>query len=96
MKRLVQSIYAGNCCQCLGDPVERAATFEAVAPLRLEVLRSERTDVDLYRLVDELCVALDDAFGPHARRGTEREKTAPQAQVIELASFRRRRIKSPR
>lgn len=90
MKRLVQSIYASNRCQRLSDPVERTKTFEAVAPLRLEVLRSERTDVDLYRLMEELCVALDDAFGPRARQAAS-HKPATEAEVIQLAAFRRRR-----
>jgi hypothetical protein len=95
MKRLVQSIYAGNRCRHIGDPVERAATFEALAPLRLEVLRSERTDVDLYRLIEELCVALDSAFDPLPRAaGIEHLKPAGAGQVVELASFRRRRLKS--
>lgn len=93
MKRLVQSIYSGNHCRRLTDPVERGATFEAVAPLRLEVLRSERTDVDLYRLIEELCVALDNIFGPLARL-PEEPKPVIAAQVIELARFRRRRLKS--
>jgi hypothetical protein len=94
MKRLVQSIYAGNRCRRLSDPVERAATFEALAPLRLEVLRSERTDVDLYRLIEELCVALDQAFGPVARASADEPKPTAEAQVIQLSSFRRRRLKS--
>lgn len=93
MKRLVQSIYSGNHCRRLSDPVERDTTFEAVAPLRLEVLRSERTDVDLYRLIEELCVALDRSFGPLARP-PEEPKPASAAQVIQLAPFRRRRLKS--
>jgi hypothetical protein len=94
MKRLVQSIYTGNRCQRLSDPVERAATFEALAPLRLEVIRSERTDVDLYRLIEELCVALDGAFGPVVRAVAEEPRRAAEAQVIQLASFRRRLSKS--
>jgi hypothetical protein len=93
MKRLVQSIYASNRCRHLRDPVERGNTFEAVAPLRLEVLKSERTDVDLYRLIDELCVALDHIFGPLAPLPDE-PKAVSAAQVIELARFRRRRLKS--
>ena len=94
MKRLVQSMYTRNRCQRLSDPVERATTFDAVAPLRLEVLRSERTDVDLYRLVDELCVSLDEIFGPLARPIALEPEPAGSAQVIEFARFRRRTVKS--
>lgn len=93
-KRLAQSIYSGNRCRRLNDPVERETTFDAVAPLRVEVLRSERTDVDLYRLIEELCVALDRIFGPLDPSPTARPESPAPAQIIELAPFRRRRIKS--
>lgn len=92
MKRLVQAIYTGNGCKRLNDPVDREPTFEALAPLRLEVLRCARTDVDLYRLIDDVCVALDEIFGRVARAPVA-VKVTP-AQVIHLAPFRRRRLKS--
>lgn len=93
MKRLAQAIHTGNRCRHLSDPVERERTFEAVAPLRVEVLRSERTDVDLFHVVEELCVVLDRIFGPvpAARAAPKRHEPA---QVIDLAPFRRRRLKS--
>jgi hypothetical protein len=94
MKRLVQSIYSSNRCQRLSDPVERDPTFEAIAPLRLEALRSARTDVDLFRLIDELCVCLDGIFGPVVREAVETPKPETQAQIIQLAPFRRRKLKS--
>lgn len=93
VRRLVQSIYTGNRCRRLSDSVEREATFEAVAPLRLEILRSERTDVDLYRTLEELCVALELIFGPGASAAPARRSVSP-AQVIDIAPFRRRRLKS--
>ena len=86
-KRLVQSIYAGN------DPVERTATFDAVAPLRLEALRHDRTDVDLARTIEELCTALHTIFGA----GDAIPKALPPAepgQVIDITPFRRRRARS--
>lgn len=91
MKRLVHSMYTSNHCQRLSDPVERTTTFDAVAPLRLEVIRSERTDVDLYRLIEEFCVSLDRIFGPLTREPAETEPVAA-GQVIELARFRRRKL----
>lgn len=93
MKRLAQTIYTANACRRVTDPVDRAATFEAVGPLRGEVLRSERTDVDLFHVLEELCVALDRSFGvaPAVR---EPPKRVQLAQVIELAPFRRRRLRS--
>ncbi len=94
MKRLVQAICTGNGCRRLNDPVDRTKTFEAVAPLRLEVIRSERTDVDLYGLMEETCVALDRAFGPVECRRAKEKSPAGVAQIIQLAAFRRRRLKS--
>lgn len=91
VKRLAQSIYAANRCQRLTDPVERGATFDAVAPLRLEVLRSERTDVDLFRTIEELCAALESIFGSSPSRSVGRAPAQP-AQIIDIAPFRRRRL----
>lgn len=91
MKRLVQAISSGNRCTRLDDPVDRAKTFEAVGPLRLEVLRSDRTDVDLYNLTEETCSALDAAFGPLERPAVKPREQTVAAQVIQLARFRRRR-----
>ena len=93
MKRLAQAIYTANACRRVDDPVERAATFGAVGPLRVEVLRSERTDVDLFHVIEELCVVLDRSFGT-APVAPPLPKRVQLAQVIELAPFRRRRLKS--
>ena len=92
-KRLAQSIYTGNRCLSLTDNVERAATFDAVAPLRLEALRHHRTDVDLVRTIEELCVAINTIFGT----GDEARKQMPPnepGQVIDITSFRRRRVRN--
>lgn len=94
MKRLVQAIYTANSCTRLHDPVDRAKTFDAVAPLRLEVLRSDRTDIDLYRLTEETCAALDRAFGPVDPPPARRTRPEVYGRVIQLSGFRRRRLKS--
>jgi hypothetical protein len=94
MMRVVQAVYAGNRCRKLSDPVERTLTQEAIAPVRLELLQSKRTDVDLYHFIEELCVALDEAFGPTAPRPAT-VTTPHKADVIQLAPFRRgRRLKT--
>jgi hypothetical protein len=90
MKRLAQEIYAANRCRQLSDPVERAATFEAFAPLRLQVLQSKHTDVDLFRFIDDLCTALDRAFGGEALTRVTDKDARRNADVVELARFRRR------
>jgi hypothetical protein len=92
-KNLVQSIHSGNRCQRLSDPVEREATFAAVAPLRLEALRSTRSDVDLVRTIEELCVALNTIFGADQNPRPPRPAAEP-GQVIDIAPFRRRRLRS--
>lgn len=94
MMRAAQAIYTSNGCRGLNDPVERAATLDAIAPIRLELLQSKRTDVDLYRFMEELCVTLDEAFGPVAPRAAV-ESIPRLADVIQLAPFRRsRRLKT--
>ena len=90
IKRLAQSIYTGNRCQCLTDDVERAPTFDALAPLRVEALRHARTDVDLVRAIEELGVALNTIFGASDAPPQEQPATEP-GQVIDITPFRRRR-----
>jgi hypothetical protein len=92
VKRLAQSIYGGNHCQRITDPVEREATFAAVAPLRVEALRHERTDVDLARTIEELCVALNTIFGAGEAAPKHSPPTEP-GQVIDITPFRRRRLR---
>jgi hypothetical protein len=93
VKRLVQSMYAGNRCLSLTDGVERAATFDAVAPLRVEALRHNRTDVDLARTIEELCVALNTIFDSGETTPRQPPPNEP-GQVIDIAPFRRRRVRS--
>jgi hypothetical protein len=58
MTKILRAVYDRNHCRALNDPVDSDATYEALGPLRLEVLRSPKTDVDLYRLMEDLCVAI--------------------------------------
>ena len=96
--RLAKAIFSENQCRRLEDPVARDVTFRALSPIRLEALRSNSTDIDLYRLVDELCSALEQIFASES--GVQSKRTAPrgpknQAEVISLEPFLRvRRIKS--
>jgi hypothetical protein len=92
--RLAQSIFVANACRRLTDPVVREPTLDAVAPIRLQVLQSERTDIDLYRLIEELCAALAVLFGDSGRPQTP-APAHPTAQIISFAPFRAsRRFKS--
>ncbi len=64
--RIVDAIYKGNRCRRLADPVERDATFEAMAPIRQEVLRAHDTDVDAARLLEDLCTSIAMVFETHS------------------------------
>jgi len=87
--RLAHAVFSHNRCRLLTDPVNRHPTFEAFAPLRTQVLQARNTDVDVYRLMDELCVALEKAFG------TGRTAAVPlprkSAEIIPLDAVRRQR-----
>lgn len=85
--QIVTAIYTGNHCRRLTDTVTRDATFEALEPIRLAVLRSAKTDVDAYALMDSICGEVADIFTttqPIARSAT------PAATGGRLYAFRKR------
>jgi hypothetical protein len=90
MRKVVRAIYERNGCRRLDDQVERMTTLNALGPIRLEMLRAHSTDVDLYRLIEELCVSAADAFDGENSAQAPTPKT-PSAQIISLEPFRRRR-----
>jgi len=94
--RLAHAVFSRNCCRHLTDPVRRHETFEAFAPLRMQILQARNTDVDVYRLMDELCVALEKAFGTGARGRARAASTGRKtAEIITLDLVRRqRRVKT--
>jgi hypothetical protein len=101
MMRLVQEIYKKNKCEKLSDTVTRSATFDAVAPIRLEILRGPHTDIDLYNLMEDLCAAINAAFGGDPTRPQSKKTPIPShgvaqdtQRVVELSRFRRRKINS--
>lgn len=62
MQRLVQALYRKNACLVLTGTVQRDACFDAIGTVRQETLKAATTDVDAYRLLDDLCQALDEIF----------------------------------
>jgi len=95
MTRLARDIYARNSCRGLTDAVRRTETLDALGPIRREFLRAAGADVDVHRLLEDLCVIVSDAFAVGAR-----DDAAPAsggAAVIPLDSARRRgrRLKGP-
>jgi hypothetical protein len=91
MTQIVQAIYAGNGCRKLTDTVQRDATFEALAPIRLAVLRAPDTDVDAARLLEDIGVALAQIFGPTDPGGshTTVASTPRSATLVTLRRPRR-------
>ncbi|GMR03916.1 MAG: hypothetical protein BMS9Abin22_428 [Gammaproteobacteria bacterium] len=100
MTRLVRTIYAQHACRKLTDPVNREDTFAALDSIRKEVLNSNKTDVDAYRLMEELCAAIDAVFNERLidnslSKSSAHQNGKPRAEVIQLDPFRRnRRLKS--
>ncbi|MHB8536026.1 MAG: hypothetical protein ACYDBW_11360 [Sulfuricaulis sp.] len=96
MTGLARSIYVANACRRLTDPVILEKTLQALAPIRQETLRAARTDVDLYRLLDELGTALNEIFAEgHATIKLPAPPNRRSAIIIPLAPYRhQRRLKS--
>jgi len=83
--QFITAIYTGNHCRRLNDPVSQDATFDALEPIRLAVLRAGSTDVDAHGLMETLCQEVAQAFGHltnHSQPG--------EANRGELVRFRRR------
>ena len=95
MMRLMRAIHRHNDCRTLTDGVTRVATLGAVAPIRLEVLHSPKTDIDTKRLMDDFCTAVDKAFEnePVQARNPGAAPAVVQAkrgEVVSLDRYRRR------
>jgi hypothetical protein len=91
MTGLARAIYVSNACRRLTDPVSLDKTQQALAPIRQEALRSTATDVDLYRVLDDLGVALNEIFSDNK---TPIKTIAPirrSAEIILLSAYRRQR-----
>jgi hypothetical protein len=92
--RLVRAIYKSNRCQKMSDDIDQARTFEAITPIRQELLQKKTTDIDAYHFMDDFCQALGGCFNQGYRPGTADEKASP-AEIIELASKQHiRRLKT--
>ncbi|MDX1489114.1 MAG: hypothetical protein R3268_12975, partial [Acidiferrobacterales bacterium] len=97
---LMRAIFEENGCRALTDTVDRKQTYQAVAPIRLEVLRSAKTDIDKFHLIESFCGAIEQAFGnaespaqSQGDQGDYRNKGAARsAEVIPLEKFRYRRF----
>lgn len=95
MTCVVRAVYVCNACRRLTDPVSAENTFHAIAPIRQEILRAARTDVDLYRALDELGAALNKIFSEPVPPRKTPVAGQRSAEIIPLSAYRRqRRLKS--
>ncbi|MFQ5937850.1 MAG: hypothetical protein ACE5LB_15715, partial [Acidiferrobacterales bacterium] len=60
----------------------------------LKVLRSAKTDIDQFHLIESFCLAIEKAFGEHEDRAphTGVVQATTTAEVIPLDKFRYRRF----
>jgi len=83
--QIATAIYTGNRCRHIKDAVTQDATFEALEPIRLAVLRAPGTDVDTHSLLETICMEVAHAFGVTATK--DAPVTPTSAEVVR---FRRR------
>lgn len=97
--RVLRAIYKQNGCQSLLHPVTQEKIDHALVPIRLDVLRSKKSDIYAVQLMDELCHAVKSITAhtkdspinelpiPHNRRSNSVKKAA---QIIPFNTYRRR------
>jgi hypothetical protein len=90
MQRLVQALYRSNDCRAITDAIKTDACFEAIVTVRHEILKTATTDVDAYRLLDDLCDALNQIFNIAQEPAPAEEKRS--ADVLPFTSRPRRNI----
>lgn len=94
LKQVLTAVYVRNQCRRLGDPVRLNEAFDALAPVRTEILESRRTDVDQYHFMENLCMAIGEALGVPSGNSIPPDVPRvdrPKAAVIPLNRFRARR-----
>ena len=94
---LTREIYRRNKCQKLRAEVTGPNTIEAIAPIRLRILKSPSTDIDTFNFIEDCCATVTacfDCHSPEPRRESRREPKAKTSTVVPFAAFRSRRIKS--
>ncbi|HKQ31414.1 MAG TPA: hypothetical protein VJS66_09030 [Burkholderiales bacterium] len=88
MQRLVQALYRCNGCRLIVDAVTKEACFEAIGSTRQEMLKTATTDVEAYRLMDDVCRALIEIFEVIQEPAAVEEKRT--ADVLPFTSRPRR------
>ena len=91
LRHICKDIYEQNRCRSLDDPIRAAETYAALAPIRLRVLHSARTDIDLFHFVEQLCAKVTQLLG--AEEGVESPKAEAASaigQIVRPAAFRKK------
>lgn len=91
MQRLTQALFHGNHCRTLTDSVQRDACFDVMGTIRQETLKTTTTDVEVYRLLDDLCQMLDELFAEVRQPGAVEEKHS--ADIVPFTPGSRRNNK---
>ena len=92
--RLIRAVYVSNSCHRLTDIVRKEKTLQALTVVRQEILRSAKTDVDVYRFVDDLGAALNSIFTEdknYVKPLTMDLKKPHTAEIIQLSAYRRQK-----
>lgn len=82
LKTVTQAIYKQNRCQNLVGAIDAERTLAALVPLRLKVLQSDRTDIDLFQFTEALCAAVDGYFRRESADATAAPALPLPAQVL--------------
>ncbi|MDH5649628.1 MAG: hypothetical protein OEY67_08225 [Gammaproteobacteria bacterium] len=94
--RVVREIYKINTCQKTADVVDYNKTNNALIPIRLDILRSQKTDVDAFVFMDDLCHAVKEILTHKEGNSTDADSqekntgTGNLAKVIEFRRYRHR------
>jgi hypothetical protein len=78
LKRMVSRLYRANRCGHLDATVDWELTLDTLGEMRIELLRSPRTDIDQYGFIEDFCAGAS-AFFPDAHGGTGTQSGARRA-----------------
>lgn len=95
LREIAAAIFKHNACRHPHDVIAADATLAALAPIRLKVLQSPHTDVDLFHFVENLCAATD-AYFRESDDAIEARKPARKRARASVLPFKRTLRAKPR
>lgn len=60
--RLAREIYKTNHCQKMSWEIDQTKTEAVLSRIRLDILNGNKTDIDLYHFIEDICVAVYEFF----------------------------------